>query len=129
MNIRNLKSSDYELISSWWKDIGQHGPTQGQLPEDSSFILELDNKPILTMSVFLTNTDIAYFENLISDPNFKHNRKFYTQALMDHSFSFAKSKGYKYAVAFTTNEKLVNRNLKIGFDTAVRNLFLLSKEL
>lgn len=129
MKIRNYTKEDFNTVISWWKSIGQHGPTEKQLPEESSFVLEINDKPVLMVSAYLTNTDVAYLENLISDPEFKQDRKQYTQLIMDHLFNFVKSKGYKYAVSFTTHEKLVKRNLNIGFDKAVDNLYLLAKEL
>lgn len=129
MNIRNYKKEDFKLIKSWWASVGQYGPTEKQMPEESSFILELNNKPVLAVSAYLTNTDVAYIENLITDPSFKDNRKVYTNAIMDYIFKFVQLNGYKYAVGFTTHEKLVKRNLNMGFDKAVNNLYLLAKEL
>lgn len=125
MNIRNFKSSDYPLIKSWFKD----GPELEQMPEESSFVLEVENKPQACVSVFLTNTNIAYFENLIANPKFKKSeRKEAIQKLMEHAWSFAKDKGYKYAVGFTLYEKLAARHLEMGWNKKFYSI-LVGKEL
>ena len=126
--IRNFKKADFEAVSGWWKTIGEHGPSIEQLPEESTFVLAIDDEPALCLAVYLTNTDIAYFENFISDPEFK-GRQVATQALLEHAWSFARSKNYKYSVGFTTVDKLTQRYLDMGYDTKVNNVTILGKKL
>lgn len=127
VNIRNFKNEDYDIVNSWWKKVGEIGPTIDYLPEESSFILEIDNNPCLCISVYLTNTPSAYFENLIADPEFK-DRKYAAEILLKHAFNFAKNKGYKYALGFTNYEKLATRHLEMGWQKK-KNTTVVFKEL
>jgi hypothetical protein len=128
MNIRNYTHHDYEMLCSWFKEAKEIAPEQGQLPEESTFVTEVNNIPAALVSVFLTNVDICYMENLIANPEFK-NRKEIVQNLMDYAFSFAKSKGYKYSVGFTMHEQLAKRHINIGWDKKVNNVIIVYKEL
>lgn len=127
-NIRNYQHKDYELLSSWFKEVKEITPEQGQLPEESTFIIEVDSTPAALVSIFLTNVDICYMENLIANPGIK-NRKIVVQSLMDYAFDFAKIKGYKYAVGFTMHENLAKRHINIGWDKQLNNAIIVCKEL
>lgn len=128
MNIRNYTNTDFETISSWFKELNEIAPQKEQLPEESSFIIEVDNKAAALVSIFLTNVNICYMENLIANPGI-NNKKDVVQYLMNHAFSYAKSKGYKYSVGFTQHEKLAQRHINIGWDHKVNNVIIVCKEL
>lgn len=128
MQIRNYKHSDYEIISSWFKEINEIAPQKEQLPEESSFVVEIDNKLIALVTVFLTNVNVCYMENLIADPKFT-NRKEIIQKLMDYVFIWAKKIGYKYAAGFTMHERLAKRHIDIGWDYKLNNVIIVGKEL
>ena len=85
---------------------------------------------MLLISAFLTNANIAYIENFISNPSFeKSNRKEATQLLLNHTFKYVKNKGYNYVVGFSLYEKLANRFVSMGFDKSIKNVFVLGKEV
>lgn len=128
MNIRNYNKQDYEILCSWFKEIKEIAPEQGQLPEESTFIIELDKTPAALVSIFLTNVDVCYMENLIANPKVE-NRKEAVQCLMNYAFSFAKNKGYKYSAGFTMHEQLAKRHINIGWDKKVNNVIIVYKEL
>lgn len=92
MIVRPYKNSDYSELCSW---IGLQLP-EGMLVENGTFILELDNVPALTLTVFLTQSkQIAYLEGFNKNPLFKErNLETEGQKLWDHCFNFAREQGY-----------------------------------
>lgn len=110
MNIRPYTPQDFEMIKSWHKE----APEQGQLPLDSSFILENNGIPTVCVSVILTNASICYMDNMVGNPEVK-DRKDATKAIIEYAWQFAKNKGYKYSVAFTKHNKLAERHIQMGW--------------
>ncbi len=128
MIIRNYKNSDYETICSLFKEVKEIAPQKEQLPEESSFVAEVNGKVSALVTIFLTNVNICYMENLIANPKIE-NRKEIVQNLMNYVFDYAKNKGYKYAAGFTMHEKLAKRHIDIGWDYKVHNVIIVGKEL
>lgn len=124
MKIRPYTHSDFEMIKSW----SNEGPEKEQLPLESSFILEKNNVPVVCISVFFTNTNICYMENMIANPEIK-DRKDATKAIMEHAWKFAKDKGYKYAIGFTKYAKLAERHVQMGWQKKFSNIFIMAQEL
>lgn len=124
MTIRPYTHNDFKMIQSWHKE----SPEKEQLPLESSFILEKNDVPVVCISVFLTNTNICYMENMIANPEIK-DRKDATKAIMEHAWNFAKDKGYKYAVGFTKHESLAKRHLQMGWQKKFNNIIILGQEL
>jgi hypothetical protein len=130
MNIRLYTTSDYELLNSWWKKQDEPGPTHGMLTLDSTFIVEKNNKPVISVSLHLTNCEIAHIENFIANPEYKDSdRKQLIQDLFSFLQDFAKVKGYKTLVAMAYKDKLKKRYEQIGLTKTIDNLTSYIKEL
>lgn len=129
MNIRFYKKQDFELLSSWWKQQNEPGPTLDMLPEDSTFIVEINNKPIISVCLYLTNCkEVCYIENLIANPEFKENRKEYIQVLFSFLQNFAKNLGYKKLMCMAYRDALKKRYQEIGL-TKTLDVSIFIKEL
>lgn len=124
LNIRNYKASEYEMIDSWWKKAEEIGPTRDMLPEESTFILELNGTPWVCMTVYLTNSkEIVWFENLASNPEVSAaGRKEAVNFLIKFCEDFARNKGYKKALAMSATESVTNRYQEIGYFPTCRNI-------
>lgn len=129
MNIRLFKKDDYELIRSWWIKANEFPPYQEMLPEESTFILEIDNQPKMCLTVYLTNCKFfAYLENFIKDPEFKNSKNEVNQ-LLEHAEKFAKDKGYKVLFCLAYKDKLKKRYEELGYKNTLNNLSSFVKEL
>lgn len=128
MKIRMYKNSDYEILYTWWLKANEPAPLPGMLPENSTFILEENNKPLASICIYFTNTkEIAYLENLVKDPEFKNKQAI--QQLVEFSENFAKELGYKRLICLTRKEKLKNRYQELGYQKTLDNLSSFVKEI
>lgn len=129
MNIRLFNKNDYETIKMWWYKAHEIPPTLEMLPEDSTFILELDNKPKVSLTVYLTNSKhLAYLENFAKDPELEDSKQ-YTELLAKHVEKFAKEQGYKVLACLAYKDKLKKRYEDLGYINTLNNLSSFIKEL
>jgi hypothetical protein len=121
--IRNYKSSDFPMISEWWMSHNEPGPLPGNIPEDSSFILEYEGIPATSISVILTNTKFVYFENFVRNPKFNDKiGKQCTKELWDYATEFAKSKNYDHIIFVSYKDKIKARYEELGAKRTLDNL-------
>lgn len=100
--IRPYTAADYPMISSWWAEQKEPGPTEDMLPLDSTVIVETAGCPILCQSMILTNVKgFCYVENLVGNPEFKGKRREAGHFLASYWNFFAKEKGYDRIVTFS----------------------------
>lgn len=131
MNIRNFKQSDYPMIYNWWSVQKEQAPLLGMLPEESTFVLELNKQPALCVTIYLTNTkELAYVENLVGNPELKSKeRKEATYHLNEHLKEFAKSKGYKRLVCMSEKAQLKNYYTSLNYTETLNNVSTFVREL
>lgn len=108
MNIRNYTPADFQEIKSWWLAAGEPAPSEGMMPPETTFIIEVDGQPVACQSLLLTNTkEISYLEFLAANPKFKSpERKQITAHLLDYLVSVAKHLGYKRVLTLSYKPKL-----------------------
>jgi hypothetical protein len=130
-SIRSFSKTDYPMIKEWWTSQNEIAPTLGMLPEESTLILELDDKPSLCLTVYLTNCkEVAYLENFVGNPLIKSKeRKQASQFIVDSGINFAKTLGYKRILCFTNVDKLKNRYKELGMSESLTNLCSFVKEV
>lgn len=131
MIIRQYRKSDFGMIRRWWIDQGEVAPTEGMLPESSSFILEDEyGIPLLCVSLFLTNCELAWVENFVGNPQLRGElRQAGTILLLDHIAQFAAKLGYVRLVCQASNDKLRAYYSKIGFTETLSGLTSFAKEI
>ncbi len=122
--IRNFKSSDFPMISSWWKESDEIPPSLSMLPEESTLILEIDNKPAFCLSIYFTNCkEYSYLGNFVSDRSIKGPvRKEASQKLMNTVLAYAQNLGYKNVICMTHETKLQKRYQEMGFSPTISNV-------
>lgn len=129
MNIRLFNKNDFKMIQSWWKAADEMAPTIEMLPEDSTFILEIDEKPQICITLYLTNAKyISYLENFVKNPELK-NSKEYSKKLVKYVENFAKENGCKILVCLSYKEKLKKRYEELGYMNTLNNISSFAKEL
>ena len=129
--IRNYKDSDYEMLKNWWNSQNQREPSKELIPNETTFILEVDNEPVVSISVFLTNVrGMCFLENFIGNPLKKGDvRKECSSIIVNYALKFAKELGYKRAVCFSYEEALKKRYQDLGMTKTLDNLSSFVKEL
>lgn len=125
MSIRfeKFNASDHlEEILVWWAYRGETGPTLEMIPE-TSYIMFSDNKPILFISLIMTNTEVCWLENLIGNPQQKGpNRKECGALFLSYIDNVAKANGKKRFFCMSTNEKTTQRYIELGFHKTLDNV-------
>lgn len=130
LNIVNFKSSDYSMISDWWKAANEPCPPMEAMPFESTFVISTDGIAAASISVLLTNTkELCYLENFVSNPELKGKRKELTQKIIDHANEYAKTLGYKRTLIFSYKDKIKNRYEELGMRRTVSNISAFVKEL
>lgn len=130
MNIRQYKDSDYDMLVKWWNDQGEAAPEKDLIPVESTFVLEVNNVPIYSLSAYLTNVKgMAFFENFVGNPLYKKERKEYSVAIMAYVENFIKEKGYKRVVCFSYKDKVKSRYQEMGMKKTLDNISSFIKEL
>jgi hypothetical protein len=125
---RYVATNDYPIISSWYRD---EAPSKEALPEDSTFIFELNDIPALSVTLYLTNCkEICMVEHFIGNPDLSgSDRRQATIALNNFISDFAKALGYKNLVAMTANVKLQNYYQGLGYKKVSGDLPVLKREI
>lgn len=128
MTIRPYRNSEYALVRSWWESANEPPPSPGMMVEDGTFILERDGHPVLSLTVLLTQSNIAYFEGYVSSPNHPH-LKSDGQRLWDHGYQYAKDHGCEYVFLYPEKEKLVKRYQELGVKPVLTGLTAMIRSL
>jgi hypothetical protein len=128
-NIRLYKKEDFKMIQDWWIQSNEVAPLEDMLTLDSTFILEVHNKPRMCISAYLTNCKcVAYLENFIKDPTFKDSKNCSKQ-LVEHAENFVKEKGFRILVCYSYKNKLTKRYEELGYINTLNDLSSHAKEL
>ena len=77
LKIRKIEIQDYKYINKWWVDQGFKPVSLEVLPMKGlgGLIIEKE-KPIAVDYLYLTNSNMGYIDNLISDPNYISKDRF-----------------------------------------------------
>ena len=77
LKIRKIEIQDYKYINKWWVDQGFKPVSLEVLPMKGlgGLIIEKE-KPIAVAYLYLTNSNMGYIDNLISDPSYISKDRF-----------------------------------------------------
>jgi hypothetical protein len=118
------------MIKGWWLEANLWPPTEDMFTQDSSFVVMDDDKPMVAVNLYLTNSKaICYIDGLIGNPIYKQERKKALNFLKPFVDSFVKSKGYKYILAFSEHPNLDTRYRELGFVKTKHNVGSFFREL
>jgi hypothetical protein len=121
MNIRNYKSSDYSVISEWWKSHKWPVLPEHMLPKTGMII---DN--FCAGFLYKTDSSIAWLEFIISNPSTKkEERADALDILIKGLVNRAKEDGFKTIFTSVEHPSLITKYKNNGFvigDTNMTNL-------
>ena len=77
LNIRKIQEKDYEFINKWWQEVQLNPISREILPMNGlgGLIIEKE-KPIAVSYLYLTNSKVAYVDNLIVNPSYNNKYRF-----------------------------------------------------
>lgn len=129
--IRNFKGNDLEMIQSWWKAQDEFPPTMEMLPPESTFICEVDDMPLVAITVYLTNSlEFCMLDNFIGNPEYSNNlRREASTFIVKYAEEFAKDMGYKSIMCLALKDKLKEYYQTFGYTLRFENASTFNKEL
>jgi len=111
LNVRNLTEKDYTTLVKWWKEWGWDPVPQDMLPDNGAggVMIQQGSKPIIAGFLFWSNSNIVWFDWIISDKNVsKLTRAKSLIYLIDVVEGMVKSAGKKYIITISDNKSLIS---------------------
>jgi hypothetical protein len=119
LTIRPLIESDYDVLCKWWKDWGWNPIPKGFLPQngEGGLMVMEDETPIVAGFLFVTNSEVAWLEFIISNKNYtnKEIRKKSINLLIETLTNMAKQNGFKYIYTILKNDSLIKAYETVGY--------------
>tara|TARA_R110002110_G_scaffold140924_4_gene328495 strand:+ start:942 stop:1352 length:411 start_codon:yes stop_codon:yes gene_type:complete len=119
LNIRMLKSSDWDTLVSWWDNWPEwQTPPKDFLPDDGKggFMVEKNGQPIIAGFLYITNSKAALLEWIISNPEYRDDdRKQAIELLIVGAEDVCKKQGIKYIFSIGRNKHLIEIHKNLGY--------------
>lgn len=129
-SIRKIHRSEVAEIISWWKEYGEMAPEEGMMPLDSTFVLDFNGSPLVSITVFLTNSICAWVDNFIAHPgiNFSERSRL-TDLAWESVQQYVKDRGYKRMLCFSDKQSKVRLYERYGFQPTLSGVVTMTKEV
>lgn len=129
--IRTYNISDYETIRQWWAAANEPAPPLGAMPSDSTFVYESNGRPVMSLSILLTNApSVTFLENFIACPTFKGDERAHAgQQLVEHAMKYGRERGYTNTICFCYRDGLKRRYQELGMRLSLDGATVFTKEL
>ena len=116
LNIRKIEEKDYEFINKWWQEVQLDTISREILPMNGlgGLIIEKE-KPIAVSYLYLTNSKVAYVDNLIVNPSYNNKDRFkVVSTLIEACARLAKQTGCIYIWAMSNSRGVLQRCKNLG---------------
>lgn len=128
--IQYYSKNDYNMIKEWWLSHKEIPPQEDMLPSGSTFIIRKDDTPLACVTVFLTNSKLAWVDNLVGNPEYKNeDRKLAISKLQEFIENFVSLKGYTRLFCMSIKDKTTNRYMELGYKPTCSSITGLVKEI
>jgi hypothetical protein len=132
LTVRELKESDWEDMSSWWK--------WWRWPEVSKETLPLNGCggvmvckgeiPVAAGFLYLSNSKVAWLDWIVSNPQYREvDRKDALEMLIKSLEWVAKLEGYSIIISIARNKSLINIHKKLGYTVDESPSYEISKKI
>lgn len=133
MNIICLKpyeDRDWEMLASWWVGAG-YDAVPADLLKNCTYIGYINDLPVMSITMYLTDSPMAYLENFIANPEAPQEaRKTMVKWGLDRLEQMAKTEGKKYFWAHPNNPALARYyERQIGFKTMQTGLTSMARTI
>jgi len=116
---RILRESDWDTLVAWWDWWpGWTAPPKSFLSENGTggLMVEKNGIPIVAGFIYETNSDVALFEWVVSNPKYKEkDRQDAIEKLIIDAEDTIKAMGYKRIFSIGKSKSLMNTHKKLGW--------------
>lgn len=107
--VRPFLPEDFEQVAGWAKSRGQ--PYDRDLFPPTGWIID----KVCAYFIYLTNTNVCFLENMISNPEVLENiRRPYLDLLIARVLKDIEQRGLRVAYATTSNPRLIRKAISVG---------------
>jgi hypothetical protein len=132
LTVRELKESDWEDMSSWWK--------WWRWPEVSKETLPLNGCggvmvckgeiPVAAGFLYLSNSKVAWLDWIVSNPQYRESdRKEALEMLINTLEEVARQQNYSIIISIARNKSLINIHKKLGYTVDESPSYEISKKI
>lgn len=122
MQVRPLKTEDYDTLFKWWRQWRWVPPVREVLPENGTagYIVYDGSTPVVAGFLYDTNSAIAWVEWVVSNFEYKDRdgRKEAIQTLLIYLEALAKAKGKKVCYSLLKSKSLIEAYKEIGYQVS-----------
>ncbi len=123
------ESNHFDTIAAWARTAGVEVFTKDMLPL-TTYIATYEGAPAVMLSLITTNTDRAYLEYALGNPDMKGPiRRQLFKDLVQYVQDVAQGLGYSKLICLAPNTKLSEYYASLGYSPNLSNLSLMVKEL
>ena len=118
MNTRTLTSSDYKILSDWWKAWDWPVMAKDMLPDNGTggIMVEHKGENIVAGFLYWSNSKLVWLDWIISNPNAdKKIRKQAIEMLILTAEQMVKDAGSKYMMSISRSNSLLKIHENIGW--------------
>lgn len=116
--VRQLNDNDYDdILVGWWKQWGWEPPTRDFLPNDGrgGVIVYDGDTPVCAGFVYLTNSRVSWVDWIISNKEYRDNRKDAIKLLVSKLTDICKDTGSKFVYALIKHNGLIGTYEELGY--------------
>jgi hypothetical protein len=123
-NIKPITARDLDTLTKWYEAREKTPPAKELLPNTGYIVYNINSEmPIAAMWIYYTNSAVAMFEELITDPHSERiERGEAIDMLLNFSYDLIKLKGYKVVMALSSNTMLMDRLKRHGYSLVSEDL-------
>ena len=132
LTVRALQESDWETLQEWWAKWNWPVVTKEMLPLNGlgGLIVCKRDIPVVAGFLYLTNSDIAWMEWIVSNKDYKGNdRKKALELLILGLENIALSVGKNIIFSIGKNKSLINIHKDLGYTVDENPSYEISKKL
>ena len=132
LSVRALQESDWETLQEWWTKWNWPTVTNEMLPLNGcgGLMVYKEDIPIVAGFLYLTNSNIAWMEWVISNKDYKGNdRKKALETLILELENIALSVGKNIIFSVSKSKSLINIHKELGYTVDESPSYEISKKL
>jgi hypothetical protein len=118
LEVRSLKESDWDILTSWWKWWRWPEMNKDLLPLNGcgGLMVYKGDTPIVAGFLYLTNSKATWLDWVVSNPEYKESdRKESIELLINSLEDVAKQQGYDVIISIARNKSLIGIHEKLGY--------------
>ena len=132
LKVRNLVEEDYDIICKWWKWWRWPMMPKSALPDNGKFgfMVEKNNIPIVSGFLYLSNSQMAMLEWVVSNPQYRdEDRKEAIELLINTVEEACINMDFKHLITIGRNKHLIETHKKLGWTVDKKPSYEIIKNL